>query len=140
MSSRLLKQELVYYCLVKRYSENQIQKYIQDKTNKKISTKTIERIKKNLRNDSRKYFFTLAKDNDEAYLELKLRIDSTKILINKLWDDFENAKGNFITRVRIADQITKEENQIQEWYSLLNYEHGNGYITNQETKEYSETF
>lgn len=136
--NKTTKQELVYHCLVKRYSEKQTQRYIKEKTDRYLSLRTIEKIKKNLIEESRKHFFALAKQNDETYLELELRINSTKILINELWKDFEEAKGNPIARTRLADQILKAENQIYEWTQLLTYEHGNGNIISE--KEYSETF
>ena len=69
--SKSKRREFVMKCLIDRYTVEQTRDYIYQQTDTWITTRTIDRDRDYIKSEASKFFYVLAKDNDEYNLKLK---------------------------------------------------------------------
>ena len=89
--SKSKRREFVMKCLIDRYTVEQTRDYIYQQTDTWITTRTIDRDRDYIKSEASKFFYVLAKDNDEYNLKLKTTVDSMEQTLSSLKQMFNNS-------------------------------------------------
>ena len=94
--SKSKRREFVMKCLIDRYTVEQTRDYIYQQTDTWITTRTIDRDRDYIKSEASKFFYVLAKDNDEYNLKLKTTVDSMEQTLSSLKQMFNNSSDGFL--------------------------------------------
>lgn len=104
--SKSKRREFVMRRFIDRYTVEQTRDYIYQ-TNTSIITWTIDRDRDYIKSEASKFFYVLAKDNNDEYnLKLKTSVDSMKQTLSSLKKMF-NEPSNVAERAKIAEVFVK---------------------------------
>ena len=112
------RQQLITECLINRYTVEQTIDYVFKRTNRLIGSKTIQRDKKEINKQATKFFYLLAKDNDEYSHKLKLTIDNLEDTLADLTKEYKNSSDINI-KLKIAELRLRYEKEVYEYYKFL---------------------
>lgn len=112
------RQRLITECLIDRCTVEQTIDYVFKRTNRLIGNKTIQRGKKEINKQATKFFYLLAKDNDEYSHKLKLTIDNLEETLSDLTKEYKNST-DINTKLKIAELRLRYEKEVYEYYKFL---------------------